>query len=72
MSKFDRRSFLRALDAFFAVTRANCSATIHVLVEPSDRTHSTQYSHSPDGCTLTANVAQNLYVPLGHPAASLP
>ena len=72
MPRFDRRSFLRALGAFFAVTSADCSATIHVLVKPSDRTHSTQYSHSLDGCTLTVNVAQNLYVPLDRPAASLP
>ena len=36
MSRFDRRSFLRALGAFFAVTSADCFATIYVLVEPSD------------------------------------
>ena len=57
MFRFDRRRFLRALGAFFAVTNADCLATIPVLVEPSNQTHPTRYSHSPDGCTLTVNVA---------------
>ena len=62
-----RRSFLRALGAFFAVTSANCSAIAHALAGPDVRTHPAQYfpgsdAYSPvplTGCTLTGDAAQS-------------
>lgn len=62
-----RRSFLRALGAFFAVTSANCSAVAHALAGPDVRAHPAQYfpgsdAYSPvplTGCTLTGDAAQS-------------
>ena len=65
-----RRTFLCVLGAFFAATGANRSAVAHALAGPSDRTPPNT-PHSLDDYMLTVNVAQNLYVPLGHTAASL-
>ena len=62
-----RRTFLRALGAFFAVTSANCSAAAHALAGPAVRAHRAQYFRGPDAyspvpltdCTLTGDAAQS-------------
>ena len=66
-SHISRRTFLRALSTFFAVTSANCSAVAHALAYPIGRVHPAQYFPGPDasfpvpltGCTLTGDAAQS-------------